>query len=226
MIQWREIDQTGVAAAFAGVERGLDRIATRAKELAPVRKIFGQFQKPYRTTLKTIGEIESDRALRKQLGLGPENAYINPPLKVERRAPQNLGKRRLEPRLDPYTGRRRHPPFVQPNAGRSLDRRGRYEYRTLRSHHDDSLGGRLRSEIYATSAKIDGRIISGKVISPTPYAKYQEMGTRHNPAHPYLRPAGYESREAIRADIGRSVVVATRPLFRGRLEVVVHTRAR
>lgn len=226
-IPWSQIEQAGIAGATAAMERGGDRIVARAKELAPVRKILGQYQKPYKVRVKTVAEIRRDRNLRRQLGLGPENAYIEPPLTVARRAPQNLRARRLLPAVDRYTGRRVPEMRRLPEETvEQMDRRGRYELATMRSEHQGSLGGRLRSEIHRTSLRIEGKRMSLRVISPTPYAKYQEMGTRHNPAHPYLRPAGHENRERIRRDIGRSVASAARPLFRGRMDVVVKFRAR
>lgn len=89
-----------------------------------------------------------------------------------------------------------------------LDRRGRYELKSARAIHNEMLGGRLRDEIYATTALVDGSTISAKVISPTYYAKYQEFGTRHNPAHPYLRPAAHESEPEIVMDVRNSVAKA------------------
>ena len=228
MIPWTEIEQRGLQAATLGVERGLARITATAKELAPVRKVFGQYEAPYRVRLKTVAEIRGDRALRKSLGLGPEHTYVQPPLTVSRRAPQHLRDRRLKAPADRYTGRRllNIERYQGPVDFDDLDRRGKYEIRSLRAEHAGSVGGRLRSEIHATPVTVDGRMISGKVLSPTPYAKYQELGTRHNPAHPYMRPAGHRNRTPIALDIGRSVAAATRPLFRGRMDVVVHTRAR
>lgn len=226
-VPWTEIEQAGFNAAVAAMQRGSERIAARAKELAPVRKVFGQYEKPYKVRLKTISEIRADKNLRQQLGLGPESPYIHPPLIVARRAPQNLRARRLLPAVDKYTGRR------VPNLSRlpdeqveRMDRRGLHELHTLRAEHEGSVGGRLRAEIHAEAVRIDGRHIRGRVVSPTPYALYQEMGTRHNPAHPYLRPAGHQGRERLRQDIGRSVAAAAKPLFRGRLDVVVKFRAR
>lgn len=229
-IPWTQIEQAGLAAAGVALERGGDRIVDRAKELAPVRKIFGQFEEPYRVRLKTIKEIREARTIRKSLGLGPENPYINPPLTVARRAPQHLRDRKLLPAVDRYTGRRvpnlSRLKATQDINGPELDRRGLYELSTLRAEHQGSVGGRLRSEIHRTGLRVEGKRMSLRIVSPTPYAKYQEMGTRHNPAHPYLRPAGHESREPIRRDVGRSVAAAAKPLFRGRMDVVVKFRAR
>lgn len=211
MIDWSAIDRAGIAAAAEALTRGGGRIAARAKELAPVRKVFKGQDEHYKVRLKSIEEIGSDAPVRKKLGLGAENAFIHPPTIVTKRAPQKLGAQReiAEP------GRLR----LQ-SAQAKLDRRGRFELQSMRAAHDGALGGRLRSEIYAEEARLDGKTIRLKVVSPTPYAKYQELGTRHNPAHPYLRPAGHESRDAIRSDVGRSVTAAARPLFRGKVFVV------
>ena len=48
------------------------------------------------------------------------------------------------------------------------------------------------------------------VISPTEYARYQEFGTRHNRAHPFLRPAAEESREEVVGLIADAVREASR----------------
>jgi len=56
------------------------------------------------------------------------------------------------------------------------------------------LGGRLRSEIYATPVTRRGDVFYGDVVSPTFYAEYQEYGTSHHRAQPYMRPALYEMR--------------------------------
>lgn len=231
MIDWGAIERAGFAAATAAIERGLVRIERRAKELAPVRKIFGQYEAPYKLRVKSLAEISADRGLRRRMGLGPENEYVEPPLIVVRRAPQNLTARRLTPPNDRYTGRRIRQTFINRSNEDRLDRRGAYEYRTRRAVVNptttrDAVGGRLRREIAASAVSADGKRITGRVISPTPYAKYQELGTRHNPAHPYLRPAGHESRDPVRRDVAQGVVAAVKPLFRGRLEVVVKTRAR
>jgi HK97 gp10 family phage protein len=51
------------------------------------------------------------------------------------------------------------------------------------------LGGRLKGEMYVERAKPDDTGFAGYVVSPTPYAKYVEFGTRYAAAQPYLRPA-------------------------------------
>lgn len=57
-----------------------------------------------------------------------------------------------------------------------------------------TFGGRLRDEIYTTDVRDTGKTLVGWVVSPTYYAKYQEYGTAHNRAHPYMRPALYRMR--------------------------------
>ena len=54
------------------------------------------------------------------------------------------------------------------------------------------------------AARAEGSRVVASVVSPTPYAKYQEFGTRHNAAHPFLRPALLESRGEIASLISRS----------------------
>lgn len=70
-----------------------------------------------------------------------------------------------------------------------------------------TLGGRLRDEIYATDPKVSTTKVEGWVISPTPYAKYQEYGTSHNRASPYMRPALYEMRSEFKRIVERHLGV-------------------
>ena len=89
-----------------------------------------------------------------------------------------------------------------------LTSRGRYELRSGRANITIGartyLGGRLRSEIQAEPAA-GGPVFIARVLSPTPYAKYVEFGTRHNRAQPYLRPALAAQRSAYRAALGKVV---------------------
>jgi len=64
----------------------------------------------------------------------------------------------------------------------------------MRSVRVATLGGRLRSEINLTQPKKEGDTWWIYVVSPTPYARWQEFGSSRNRANPYLRPALYESR--------------------------------
>lgn len=200
---WATFERAGIEGAIGAINRGVDRIAARAKDKAPVRRVFQGQDEKVRYRLKSISEIEADRTVRRRLGLGPEGTHLFPPLKVIRRAPQLLHLRGL------------------PVDESLLNRRGRYELKSGRAVDQDQLGGRLRREIEAIHATLDGRVIRARVISPTPYAKYQEYGTRHNAAHSYLRPAGHESVGEIRTDVAVSVVQAASGAAKGKREVVV-----
>lgn len=210
-VNWAAIEEAGVRAAMAAMTAGANKVSARAKELAPVRKVFEGQDDNYKIRLKKISEIKADAPARARLGLGAENPYVYPPTIVSKRAPQHLQGRGIV-RLQ--------------KAPEPLDRRGRYELKTQRAAHKGDLGGRLRDEIYATEASLDGKIIRCQVVSPTEYAKYQELGSRHNPAHPYLRPAGHEMKSAIRSDVARSVSAAAKPLFRGYYVVTARFKSR
>ena len=85
-----------------------------------------------------------------------------------------------------------------------LTSRGRYELRSGRAAFTRpggraTLGGRLRGEIHAVPSESGGPVWVAKVVSPTPYAKYVEFGTRHARSQPYLRPALAQVRESFRA---------------------------
>lgn len=67
------------------------------------------------------------------------------------------------------------------------------------------VGGRLRDEIYATEVFRKGSRIYIDVVSPTEYAKYQEYGSSHNRAQPYMRPALYDMRGRFRTIVSRSM---------------------
>lgn len=217
------------AAVLRGGSRALDagghRIASRAQELAPVRKVFKGQDKTYRIRIKTIDEIEADRAQRRSLGLGPERTHLRPPTIVTHRAPQLLSQRTVVS-SDRYTGKAVTPHLAIPAAQARLDRRGRYELKTGRAIHNDQLGGHLRDEIHSTAPEIHGRVIRVKVVSPAPYSKYQEFGTGHNPAHPFMRPAAHENKDSLRGDVAREIISEVRPFFVGRAEVTIHTRLR
>lgn len=195
------IEQAGIAAAAEALTRSAGLVAGKAKDLAPVRKVFTGQDRHYETRLKTISEIENDRDIRKRLNLGPEHTHFLPPSVVTKRAPQLLHLRGV-------TRVRGQSVMRRTEAQTRLDRHGRYELKSGRAIHKGELGGRLRDEIQPTEAEIEGHHIVARVVSPTPYAKYQEFGTRHNPAHPYLRPALHDSVGEIKTDVGQSVAAA------------------
>jgi HK97 gp10 family phage protein len=212
------IDEAVIRAGSRALDSGGHRIAGRAKDLAPVRKVFAGQGKSYRVRIKSIDEIEADRAQRKSLGLGPERTHFRPPTIVTHRAPQLLSLRTVAPSAPPH--------LALPSAQDRLDRRGRYELKTGRATFGGQLGGHLRDQIYSTAPIVDGRIIRVKVISPAPYSKYQEFGTGHNPAHPFMRPAAHENRDSLASEIAREIIAEVTPLFTGRVEVTVHSRLR
>jgi len=107
-----------------------------------------------------------------------------------------------------------------------LSKRGAYEVRSMRAAWSTwghvHIGGRLRGEIYSLSPSINGHRAEAWVISPTPYAKFQEFGTRHNAAHPYLRPAAEESRDEVIGLIRAAVAEAARTSgSKAAIEIVV-----
>lgn len=196
------IEAAGILAAVEALTQGAETISERAKELAPVRRVFTGQAEAVETRLKSISEIEGDREIRKRLNLGPESTWINPPSTVTRAAPRLMHLRPVAPGWSFGSPENR---LRREAAMQRLDRRGRWELKSGRAIHKEMLGGRLRDEIHAVPAVVDGAMISARVVSPTPYAKYQEFGTRHNPAHPYLRPAAHESEAEILMDVRRSV---------------------
>jgi HK97 gp10 family phage protein len=70
------------------------------------------------------------------------------------------------------------------------------------------LGGRLRATIRVEEASEDQYpVIKASLLAGSrevPYAKFQELGTRHNPAHPFLRPRLPEWQVEIRQELRRS----------------------
>jgi len=105
--------------------------------------------------------------------------------------------------------------------GQTLTRRGRYEVKTMRAQ-----GRHLRDLIYMEPAKRNGSVVVARIVSPAPHSKYQEYGTSSTPAHPYMRPAAHEGREALRADVASSVAAAIRPRMSGRIEATITMKAR
>lgn len=87
---------------------------------------------------------------------------------------------------------------------------GRYEYNDKsvgnlpRALFRGRIGGRLRGEIVVEGPEASMNEYWMYVVSPTPYAEPQEFGSAHNKAHPYLRPALYESRNVLRQEIRKS----------------------
>ena len=208
------LESAGLEAAAQAMTRGAEKGATKAKEKAPVRMVFQGQSDAVQMRLKSIGEIDADRHVRATLGLGPESAWINPPSVVTKNAPRMLRMRGV---IQTPGGNL----MSMSSAQSMLDRRGRWELKSGRAVHKDQLGGRLRDEIYADPATADGHIIKARIVSPTPYAKFMEFGTRHAAARPYLRAAGHEVISSVRDDVRRSVSAAARTATAGGLRINV-----
>lgn len=189
MIDWEGIEAAGIAAAMGAMDRGAQRVAVRAKQLAPYRRVS---EGGLRTRLKTRQEILVDQPERARLSL----------------APDVRGASRI------VTSR-------QPPQTAAISRRGRYELRTGRAE-----GQHLRDQIHAEPARREGSIITSRVVSPARHSKFQEYGTRDTPAHPYMRPAAHEEREALRADVASSVAAAIQSRMSGRIEATIKMKAR
>lgn len=142
-------------------------------------------------TAADIKEFKAFRAERKALGGHPQ---VVEKLALERE-PAVRGGRELTP-----GGRLR----LQA-AKDALDARGRNELRTGRANfikkkgvkgrkygdasRTPTLGGTLRRSIFMSGPHMIGSVIKARVVSPVYYSQYQEFGTRHNRATPYMRPA-------------------------------------
>lgn len=216
MIDLTSLEEASDEALLAIAQRWGNAATALAKRRAPVRKVFEGQGAGERIRLKSIEEIETDRTLRRRLGLGPEYGPLNPQrvspaTTLTHFAPQELGQRKIA-----GPGR-----LKLASAQDRLDRRGRYDLKTMRASHKGELGGRLREEIFSTRARIYGQKVRVRVVSPTPYAKYQELGTRHNPAHPYLRPAAHETVEGVRNDLKRTMPGVIRGRVRATIPVVI-----
>lgn len=204
-------------AAVAALGEGAVVVETRAKQKAPVRRLFADGG--YNVRFKSIGEIEADRGLRAQLGLGPERSRgpHRARTTIGARPPVHWHERRVSSAnalLAQYEAEMTSRKAGNVPVATMLTRQGAYEVRTKRAafttFQHRAIGGRLRGEIYATAPSVSGGRAEAWVISPTPYAKYMEFGTRHAAAHPFLRPALAESQGDIVSRIAAAVKEASR----------------
>lgn len=157
-----------------------------AVQRAPVRKVFkGSVGK---ATLQSEVEVKAEAHLRRQLGLAPG------PVRTQRTQASSVHSIMALRQLNRRGQLRFHTP---------LTARGRYELKVgraaFRGPGGVTLGGRLRGEIHMVAAEGGGPRWTARVVSPTPYAKYVEFGTRHNRAQPYMRPTLEQVRESFRA---------------------------
>lgn len=84
-----------------------------------------------------------------------------------------------------------------------------------------TIGGGLRESIVATPVTREGGRSVAWVIAMAEYAKFQEFGTVHNPAHPFLRPAAMESQREVVEAIGHQISTAIARTRLGRYEIEI-----
>jgi HK97 gp10 family phage protein len=234
VISLEAIGQAIFEAAAQALGEGANIVAARAKSLAPVRRLFadGGYNIRFKT-MSEIGEARGPRDIAFKFGGPPTVVSPEDPSTARtihgKRPPVHWRERRLAAaqrllaEYDQEMSRRKM--GFEPRAT-FLTRRGASEVRSKRSNFSTfqhlNVGGRLRGEIHATPATMAGNRAEAWVISPTPYAKYQEFGTRHNAAHPFLRPAAAESRAEIVSRIAAAVSEAGRTGASGaEIEIVV-----
>jgi HK97 gp10 family phage protein len=211
-------------AVFEGAVKGLNRgariVSRRAKQRAPVRNIFGH---SYRMRAKTRSELTADlNFVTSQPGSHSRQALLRNPgmFKTRWEGPKHVGSPTALDLAMEYLR------DYENDNDSPLTSRGAYEVRSGRANFgsgkNTTVGGRLRGEIFAQPAKPTGETAEAWVISPTPYAKYQEFGTRHNRAHPFLRPALEESRGDILTAVREGIARASKKGFgHAKINVVV-----
>lgn len=199
------------AGALEGLNRGAQIVSRRAKARAPVRNVTGH---TYRMRAKTGAEMKADV---KWVTSQP-NSWSASTLRRDAKAGKPFGKRWQGPKRvgDPMSIDEALEHLADYDAGNDspLSRRGASEVRSglanFGSVGNVTVGGRLRGEIRPVEAKMAGDKAEAWVISPTPYAKYMEFGSRHNRAHPFLRPALEESRQDIVAAVRKGIARASK----------------
>jgi HK97 gp10 family phage protein len=104
-----------------------------------------------------------------------------------------------------------HPDALDTSGKSPLHARGRYELKTGRGlsqgakQGEVTLGGTLRRSIKMLGPHRIGGVIKAKVVSPVPYSMFQEFGTRHNRATPYMRPAILKSITTYRREMVKAI---------------------
>lgn len=206
------------AAVMRAVERTAVAIEADAKHYAPVRKVFDA--RHGKMSMRRMPVLDEDKNVRWEMQRHYSSDDQFPVFRVRVPGPfgghqyRSYGGDRHDLRQtmhDPVTGKYR---LRNPIAEEFLTRGGRNSGRrslNLGSNLDfhiggktinsgggvdpmtGRLGGRLRRQIHATAVTRDGTRFGAGVESPTPYAIYQELGTAHNKAHPFLRPALQEN---------------------------------
>jgi HK97 gp10 family phage protein len=202
VIDFGAILQGAYEGAIQGLGLGSQVVVERAKARAPVRSVFSGGQGVRTKTAGTVEALRDARGAMARAGKPPTVGKV----------PVHWRERRLAAAsklLSQYDTemKRRKAGFVPQKT--MLSRRGAYEVRSGRANFATwehlKVGGRLRGEIYATDPSISGDHAEIWVISPTSYGRFQEYGTRHNAAHPFLRPAAEESRSQVAALVAEGV---------------------
>jgi len=232
MIDFDQLTRSILQGAVKGLARGTKIVEKRAVSRAPVRNIFGR---GYAFRVKTASEMGSDlssadpsRAASYAAGGGIGGGDIGPmettvdwesyqtaqaggmltTPKGKKRQPRDYKLRRAS------SVARLLADYDDDPASSPLTRQGAHEVRSKRAEatvdEHISTGGRLRGEIYSVPPRLMGDVAEAWVISPTPYARFQEFGTRHNRAHPFLRPALMESREEVVTQVAEAVRKASK----------------
>lgn len=236
MINLEELGEAILEGAYQALGQGAQLVAQRARAKAPVRRIFRNAG--YAVRFKSMAEINESRYAR-DAGLRVKSppTVVQPddvPLRWGRTiAGKKPGAQWRQRRMsvaqqhlqdyDAEMARRRM--GLTPHKT-VLTRRGAYEVRSMRAKHltwgHSYIGGTLRDSIVAEPVSISGNRAEAWVIAKAPYAKYQEFGTRHNAAHPFLRPAAEESRAEVVAQIADAVRRASRTgASQTQIEIVV-----
>jgi HK97 gp10 family phage protein len=225
VISLQELADAIFEASVHGLDLGAKRVAALARTKAPVRHIFAGGG--YHIRIKSIDEIEGERSLRDRvLRTGAPPTVVQPGdvkgvwlrRSIGRKPPVHWRERRLAAagellaQYDAEMSRRRAKGYIGQKT--VLDRRGAYEVRTMRAQFSTwghaGIGGRLRGSISAQPSTASKTSAEAWVIATAPYAKFQEFGTRHNAAHPFLRPAAEESRNEVVRLIADAVREAAR----------------
>ena len=206
-LDFEALMQAVEAAALEGLTKGAEIVSKRAKARAPVRNVTGH---KYTMRAKTGAEMKADvKFVTSQPGSWSRQTLRKDSMFTTRwKGPKRVG--------DPISIDQALEYLADYDAGNDspLSSRGAYDVRSGRANFGSganvTVGGRLRGEIRAEPAKLTGNGAEAWVISPTPYAKYMEFGSRHNRAHPFLRPALEESRQDLVAAIRSSIAKASK----------------
>lgn len=180
---------------------------------------------PYNMSAKDF--TEQRRVELSQLGRGPTYGSNNSLVPVNRSKGETVAgdmrqwrAGKLLPVATVVQIRGGKPARVDQTGDNFLTKRGSYEVATGRAAWRKAdarvgeplrIGGALRNSIVlvkASSDSIEGGKVMGYVRAGgdgVDYAGYQEFGTRHNRAQPFLRPALYESRTEFKRNVSNAL---------------------